>query len=254
MTPDDIVALEEGALNGWPALHTEAHGGWLWRFADGYTKRANAVLPLYTPAPDDADRRLDAAEAGYRRAGLAPTVKIPAHPAWAPLDARLGARGYAQVDPSLVLTRSLGDARPVPGVTVVDGFSEPWLEGLFDANRVPGAHRGVAAALASRVARPLVGSIVEGSKAVAWAYVALVGEQAWLFDVVVDPDHRRRGLGRQVVGALVHRASAAGARVACLQTFAANAGARALYQGLGFAEVYAYWYRVLGATGGPKVP
>jgi ribosomal protein S18 acetylase RimI-like enzyme len=261
-----VMTLEEGALNGWPALHTEAHGGWLWRFADGYTKRANAVLPLYAPAPHDAGRRIDAAEAAYGRAGLPATFKVPGLPAWSALDAVLAARGYALVDPSLVMTRALvpdrsGATAPVTvsgsptdaDVSIVERFTPGWFDGFFEANRIAVHHQPTSAALASRVARPLVGSLTRGTKAVAWAYVALVGDQAWLFDVVVHPDHRRQGLGRQLVQTLVRRAAAAGARRCCLQSFAANAVARALYEGLGFTEAYPYWYRVAPSPG-PKVP
>src|SRR5690606_16536893 len=39
--------IEELSLNHWPALVTMARGGWLLRFADGYTKRANSVSAIY---------------------------------------------------------------------------------------------------------------------------------------------------------------------------------------------------------------
>ena len=37
--------LEEVAMNAWPALQQMLFDGWIVRFAQGYTKRANSVHP-----------------------------------------------------------------------------------------------------------------------------------------------------------------------------------------------------------------
>ena len=44
---DLVVALEEAALNGLPALQTEFYDGWIVRMSEGYSRRANCVVPLY---------------------------------------------------------------------------------------------------------------------------------------------------------------------------------------------------------------
>src|SRR5215212_2818 len=54
--PLDVLALEEVAVAGWPAPDTRWLGRWLLRAAEGFTGRANSVLPLGEP-----DRPLDAA-------------------------------------------------------------------------------------------------------------------------------------------------------------------------------------------------
>ena len=47
-----IRDIEELALNAWPALQTKHYDGWVLRFANGYTRRSNAVIPLYESTLD----------------------------------------------------------------------------------------------------------------------------------------------------------------------------------------------------------
>lgn len=39
--------LEELSMNALPALQTILYDGWVIRFADGYSNRANSVNPIY---------------------------------------------------------------------------------------------------------------------------------------------------------------------------------------------------------------
>jgi ribosomal protein S18 acetylase RimI-like enzyme len=63
--------------------------------------------------------------------------------------------------------------------------------------------------------------------------------------VVVDPDHRGRGLGRRLVKGLMSWARVQDAAHAYLQVDQTNTVAIALYESLGFRKLYAYETRVL---------
>ena len=65
----------------------------------------------------------------------------------------------------------------------------------------------------------------------------LVVDELQITAVAVHPDHRRRGLARQLLEALLRLGREAGAKRATLEVSSANAAARALYVGLGFQEV-----------------
>ena len=41
-----IRTLEELSMNALPALQTMLYGGWVLRFANGYTRRANSINPI----------------------------------------------------------------------------------------------------------------------------------------------------------------------------------------------------------------
>jgi N-acetylglutamate synthase-like GNAT family acetyltransferase len=65
-----------------------------------------------------------------------------------------------------------------------------------------------------------------------------------LFDIVVDPGVRNRGLGRRLCTSLLAWARTwHAAHIAYLAVMQDNAPARSLYARLGFGEVYTYWYR-----------
>jgi ribosomal-protein-alanine N-acetyltransferase len=65
----------------------------------------------------------------------------------------------------------------------------------------------------------------------------IVVEELQITAVAVHPEHRRRGLARQLLEAMLQLGREAGAERATLEVAKANGAARALYTGLGFQEV-----------------
>lgn len=64
----------------------------------------------------------------------------------------------------------------------------------------------------------------------------VVADEAELLTLAVEPDQRRQGVGRALVTAFLAESRARGATRAFLEVAEGNAGARALYAGLGFTE------------------
>ena len=83
--------------------------------------------------------------------------------------------------------------------------------------------------------RPGVG-LWHGEELVAMASGWLVVDELHITLVAVAPEQRRRGLGRQVLQALLRSASQQGARHATLEVATENAAPVALYRGLGFRD------------------
>ncbi len=67
-----------------------------------------------------------------------------------------------------------------------------------------------------------------------WLHLGPEG-RAHLYDLFIDPVHRRRGHASRALQALLDEARRLGARRLALNVLATNAGARRLYEQLGFA-------------------
>jgi ribosomal-protein-alanine N-acetyltransferase len=64
----------------------------------------------------------------------------------------------------------------------------------------------------------------------------LVGDEAQILNLAVHPDHRGRGMGRQLVEFVIAEAEAAGIGTVTLEVGRENEAARSLYRRLGFVD------------------
>ena len=76
---------------------------------------------------------------------------------------------------------------------------------------------------------------VDGEMA-AFAITQIVLDEATLFNIAVDPAHQRRGLGRELLEAVIDEVEKRGVATLWLEVRASNAAAIALYESLGFNE------------------
>lgn len=231
----------------WPAYEIRESHGWLLRHAAGVTRRANSVFPA--GEPDDRDAAIAAAEEFYRSRGL-PVIFSMDDAAPAGLDAELAARGYAAVDPTIVMSRPLDGSWDPPAYAVeLDGApSTGWAERWWEVEPRGGPEE---LAVAERILRGVPSTYAAIGGGVPDAVGRLTVTDGWggIYCMAVRADARRRGLGRAILLALLDAARAGGAHHAYLTVVAANAPARALYAGTGFAEVGGYHYRVVGNNG-----
>jgi len=106
------------------------------------------------------------------------------------------------------------------------------------------------AQLSRRLPEPELPVVVDGPEVhvetgTATGRAALDGDWVGLHDLAVDPAHRRQGLAGRVIASLLDVAAEQGVRTAWLHVELDNSGARALYDGLGFAEHHRMRYLTL---------
>lgn len=74
-TKNTIRFFEEIASNGHVALKSLLYDGWILRFSNGYTNRANSVLPLY-PSKKSLEEKVAYCEKAYEKEDLSPCFKL----------------------------------------------------------------------------------------------------------------------------------------------------------------------------------
>lgn len=238
--------IEEASLNAWPARQQLLYDGWIVRLANGYTKRANSVTPLY-PSVLSVEDKIAYCERLYRERELPPIFRLTSLACPPGLDEALAARGYRVVDPTLVLHLDIQRGMPsAPSASWRQTSLEEWLSIYTRLSGARPENEARHAGILRAIALPTLYARLDGAggEPVACGLAVREGDLVGLFDLVTDPAHRRRGHGTTLLSGMLHWAASEGARHAYLQVVRDNAPARALYDRLGFRQVYHYWYRL----------
>jgi GNAT superfamily N-acetyltransferase len=129
------------------------------------------------------------------------------------------------------------------GCTPAGGEADYMIAGAARALRAAG--RAVAAVDVTVTGTRASAEVSSACDAVAEGAAALDGDWLGLHDLAVDPAHRRRGLARATVAALLEWGVQQGASAAWLHVETGNSPARSLYEGLGFAVHHQMRYLTL---------
>ena len=235
--------VEATCLNAFPSLQQAILVGWLLRFSEGLSRRANSANPLHSDhAPPEAV--IETVEELYRRQGQPAIVRVPSF--LTAIDAPLAARGYSSEGESCVLCDEMDGVAAVadPSVELSPHAGTEWLAAMAALQGHSAAHRQTYRRIVRAIAVPtaFAGLRIDGRFA-ALAYGALSDGLLCYESVITDPRRRRHGLARRVIASLAAWAREEGARGACLQVEASNTPARALYESFGLTtELYRYHY------------
>ena len=238
-----ILLYEELTINAHPALQTQVYDGWILRFANGYSNRANSINLLYS-STIDLEAKIAECEKRYSAQGLPALYKITdgTDPA---IVSALEAHDYETIDSTYLMRMPLQDRAFPPGDCVITNRDDDeWLDAYFSFSRYADSVRQTTAkqifdnvkntAIYVRLVKNGV-SAACGSAVIERGYVGLL-------NIVVNAQHRGKGYGEELCGALLSEAIRLGAHTSYLQVMHENHAAVRLYTKLGYAPMYSYRY------------
>jgi N-acetylglutamate synthase len=237
--------VEETCRNAWPALRQVLLGGWVLRFSEGLTRRANSANPLRGPHELGGDF-IAACEALYHRKELPTIFRVPSI-IEDDLDRQLDRAGYGREGESCV---RYGDLTAIEMATDADVQLLPrptreWFAAMAAWQNHTNEHRRTYRRIVGSLAIPAgFAALAIDGEFVALAYGAVHDRLLCYESVITDPRRRRRGYAHRVLSRLAAWAKEQGAEGACLEVETRNAAALALYDTLGLkTELYRYHYR-----------
>ncbi|MEM8788423.1 MAG: GNAT family N-acetyltransferase [Pseudomonadota bacterium] len=235
MDDSDAARVFEALDTTWPAAEVVTRHGWHLRRGAGGGKRVSAASRVAPDAP--------IAPAGAQMRAWGQPLLFMLRGAEAMLDRDLATAGYAEVDPTLLMSAPLpfavveGKMHAIFADLPVARMAEVWAAGGIGPARL---------SVMARVTAPKSYLLVrQGDRITGLGFVACAGSVAMLHAVEVPAEARRQGAGRAVTLAAAEWARRQGAAQLALAVTRANMPARALYDGLGFREVGHYHYRMI---------
>ncbi|MET8604328.1 GNAT family N-acetyltransferase [Streptomyces rubiginosohelvolus] len=226
----------------WQPVESEALGDWRLRAAGGFTRRANSVLPLGDPGLPLGEA-FGRVRRWYEERGLPAYIQTAtgAEGTQELLCAELEEHGWRRevsAEVRIAALAPVGDREAeVSAVRLTREPDAAWLA-RYQRFSTPGPH--VLRVLGSGPSVWFATVPGSGDAPDAIGRCVVDGRWAGFMAVEVAPEQRRRGLATTVMTALARRALDEGASAAWLQVEEDNEGARALYDGMGFAGHHRY--------------
>lgn len=249
----EIKCLQEILMNSWPADHYYFLNGWILRFTDGVTSRANSVFPLnYTGHLNYLDRDINIAEKAYKAYNLPTIFTIPDFFEPINLDIKLLERGYQQLG---CLTHTMiASIQELRNKTINKEFSYMFYsERVKEFSSFLAKHtkrnqeaQNVLDALSNRIIVPQKRFILaQYENKVVGTLMGILDPHGFLYiaDVVVDPNVRRQNIATSMFFKIVNDwAILGGVKKIWLQVEVDNKEAMNLYTKLGLKTAYRYYY------------
>ncbi|MFX0026212.1 MAG: GNAT family N-acetyltransferase [Candidatus Hermodarchaeota archaeon] len=247
-----VRSLLENLINSWPAQHYFFHNGWILRFNEGVTSRANSVIPLnYYGNKTTIHKDIEITESAYQNYNL-PTIFMM-HDFYKPsyLKNKLIENGYKEFDFTIGMGNHIKDilSLKVNKTIVYSFYNERTLEisdFLAENSARPEDQQIIIKEITQRIKIPKKCFIIAKIQDEIIGTLMGVLDQngiLYLADMVVDPNHRRKGIAISLLyKAIIEWALPKNVNFVWLQVEIVNKNAIDLYKKLGLKELYHYHY------------
>jgi hypothetical protein len=238
--------IEELTMNAWPSLQTILLDGWIIRMADGYTKRANSINPIYS-FKNNLDEKINYCENIYKQNNLPIIYKIIECEDHKIIDNRLEELNYQKID--LTSVQICNEIKylnnKIEQIVIDNKFTENWKKCFFSCNNITNTETiNIIENMLNNIMHNIISAYkMDNGTFAGCGYGVIEKGFVGLFDIVVKEEFRRKGYGKEIVETILEKAEGTGIEKAYLSVVNSNIIARNLYEKLGFMEIYKYWYR-----------
>lgn len=240
-----IQTLEELSLNAFPSLQQILYDGWILRFAEGYTGRANSVTPLY-PSSLDFITKIRRCEEIYQKFNLQPIFRLANTPSMAALNQTLEQLGYQQEENVSVQVKTITDSDILTSKSSAifsNDLSEEWLDHYVHAVNLPIQHWNTLSNILEIIPNPTCYAwLKDRQRFCSCGLGVLENQHLGLFFVATAQRQRGKGYATQLISEMLNWGKNNGATQAYLQVETENQAGINLYNKLGFTEAYQYFY------------
>ncbi len=247
---EEVIKVQEIANNAWPAKEVFFLNGWIIRFSDGATSRANSVLPLDYRG-NDLESDILKVEETYRSHDLNPIFMLHDYYCPSDLHSKLLSIGYQPTEYTVDIM-GLDIENFLKKVNQTEFKIESslertkeWSEALFrlDTKRTENVRRGIFHIM-DRIVVPQKRyfSIKVGKQIIGILLGILDRGYLGIMYLIVDPEFRRRGAATMLLANTIEWTKQRNGRYMYLQVVRENQGAVQLYKQLNFKNWFSYYY------------
>lgn len=249
----DLKPFFESYLNSWPAKFNYFLNGWILRFTEGVTDRANSVLPIsYNGTRWTIGRDINIVENAYKSFKLPPIFMM--HDFFKPkyLEQELIKRGYLSLSPTNTMMISINDIdfKPVNEDFTYAHYSnrvKEFSNFLAKHSTRSIAEQNILEELSERIIIPKKRFILaKDQNKIIGTLMGVLDPNGFLYlaDLLVDPKYRNQKVATSLYFEVLQKwAISKGVRKVWLQVEVDNEKAINFYKKLGFKKIYSYYYR-----------
>jgi len=241
--PSDFKAIEQAGYLSWPALEQIDKEGWICRFANGYSKRANSVNVLSTDVVN-VNKIIIECEKEYNVRNLPCIFRLLSFNDNSDTERILDQRGYGRGDHSLVLVQNLLD-KAFESSQFHGLNCREWLPIYSRLNKKEPADQTIHMEMLNKIYHKTVFAVLRKDHIdLSCALGVLCNGYFGLFNMVTHPDYRDQGYGAELITGMLSWAKRQKATTAYLQVVSDNLPAVCLYEKIGYKAGYEYHYRI----------
>ncbi|MHB9295535.1 GNAT family N-acetyltransferase [Pillotina sp. SPG140] len=213
--------------------------------ANGYTKRANSINPIY-PSKIKIEEKIEFCKKLYARYNLPVIYKLIECEEHKTIDKKLETLNYEQGDiTSVQICDTIKTIdNNIKGIVIDNDFNNNWIKGFVECNKIKSKDEETIKIMLKNITgnKIAIYKVFDG-EIVGCGYGVIENDFVGLFDIVVKDNNRGKGYGKEIVQSILSEAGKTGIKKSYLQMVDDNSIAKNLYKKLGYQEKYRYWYR-----------